>query len=237
MSLLFATLLFAVLVVLISALRRRLVYELQGTSLLSFGSAKGGTYIFALLTFPGTVLHELSHWLMAEILQVRTGEMQILPDAESMGQGEEKLGFVMTGRTDPIRGFLIGFAPFITGITALVILGYLLDTFWGSAPTWQIALIIYGLIVVGNSMIVSKADSRNWPFMAIITALIVGALIRSKVVLPTGFLLSLTQIMVRIDQVLGLTILLNLAMIGGFYLLRRSVEKITKQKIVKKGRI
>jgi hypothetical protein len=225
-------LLAAVLITSIAALRKRLVSELQGSSLLVFHNSQVGIVIYSILFLPGTIIHELSHWLVAEILQVPTGKMEIMPDFEKVEGGEQRLGFVMTGKTDPFRSFLIGFAPFVTGTLLLILLGYLLNMWWGVAPFWQVGLVIYGLIVVSNSMIVSRQDARNWPFVAIFTVLVIFVLVRLHVSLPESFFQVLTTVLVRINQALGLTIGLNLAMIAVSYGLRRILENVTKQKIV-----
>lgn len=223
----------ALLVLVIAVLKRRLTYELQASGLLLFGNARVGVYLYSIFFLPGTILHELSHWLVAEILQVRTGELQVLPNlSEPADKNEERLGFVMTGRTDPIRSFLIGFAPFFTGTLTLVVLGTLLNSFWGVAPWWQIALLVYGLIVVGQSMIVSRADTRNWPFMGILILALYWVALRMGLMFTPTADSNIQAVLLRINQALGLTIGLNFAMIGGSYLVRRLLEKITKKRIV-----
>lgn len=226
-------LLAAVMILVIAALRRRLVFELQGTSLLLFGRPRIGIFIYSLVFLPGTILHELSHWIVAEILQVPTGRIRILPTLEAEGEGEEKLGYVMTARTGIVKGFLIGFAPMFTGIGTLVILGYLLDTLWSAAPLWQIALVIYGLIVVSNSMIVSSADRKNWPAAAVLLILITVILFYTGITVPQPVIDFTARALYRIDQVLGLTIGLNLAMIIGSFTLRRVLERVTSKKVLR----
>lgn len=222
----------AILIASIAALRTRLVFEIQGMSLLAFGSSRVGILIYSLIFLPGTILHELSHWLVAEILQVPTGKLEIFPDLDSGQSTEQKLGYVMTGKTDPFRSFLIGFAPFFTGVGTLMVLGYFLDRLWGVGAWWQVALVIYGLIVVSNSMIVSRADSRNWPIIAILLVIVVFSFSRLNISLPVSFYTSLTAILLRITQALGLTIGLNLAMIAVSYVVRRILERVTKKRIV-----
>lgn len=217
----------------IAAIRRRLVFEIQGASLILTGNPKVGVYLYSLFFLPGTILHELSHWLMAEILQVPTGKFEVLPDLEGSVKGEERLGYVMTGKTGPFRGFLIGFAPLFTGIMMLIILGYVLNNLWGTAPWWQLVLTVYGLIVVGNSMIVSGADRRNWPLIAILGAVVIVLFWRLDLSLSPELLTLFSQILIRINQALGLTIGLNLAMIVGSYAVRRGLERVTKKRIVR----
>jgi len=216
-------------------MRTRLVYELSGTSLLLFGDTKPGIVFYSLLVLPGTIIHELSHWLVAEILQVRTGAITIFPDLENdEGGSTQQLGSVATARTDPFRGFLIGLAPFISGLAILAVLGRLLSLGWGSYPWWQLGLIIYGTMVIGNSMMISESDRRTWPIIIVFLVII---MIMLTLYYPVVFMNKdslLSSVLTPINQVLGMTAGLNLVMIGGSYAIRRVVESVTKKKIVHK---
>jgi len=162
MLVIYSALIFVILIVILSALRTRLVFELSGTSLLLFGTPRPGIIFYSILVLPGTVIHELSHWLIAEILQVRTGEIVILPELASEGK-EERLGSVQTERTDPLRGFLIGIAPFLTGLLILVTLGRLFSIGWFEHwAWWQLTLIVYGIVVMGDSMLISLRPSDSF---------------------------------------------------------------------------
>lgn len=225
--------LFVLLIITLSALRTRLVYELSGTSLLIFGTTHPGITFYSILFLPGTIIHELSHWIVAEILQVRTGEITIFPDSRDDGGESKRLGSVATARTDPFRGFIIGLAPFISGLSILVVLGKLLSVGWGGTfPWWQLGLIIYGIMVVGNSMMISKEDRRTWPFIVVIFLLIGILIFKYYPTLITGNDSFFSQILSPLNQVLGVTAVINLVMIGGLYGLRRLIEKITKRRII-----
>jgi hypothetical protein len=201
---------------------------------LIFGSTRPGITFYSLLFLPGTIIHELSHWIVAEILQVRTGEITIFPDMAEVGESR-RLGSVATERSDPFRGFLIGIAPFVTGLGILVLLGKLLSDGWGgNFLWWQLALIIYGIIVIANSMMISKEDRRTWPFI-IVLFLFLGILIfKYYPSLITGNNSLFSAILLPLNSVLGVTVGLNLVMIGGSYGLRRVVEQMTRKRITHK---
>ena len=225
-----AVIIFVGLIFVLSLLRTRLVFEFSATSLLLLGTRKPGILLYSLLVLPGTILHELSHWLMAEILQVRTGEIVILP--ELTGGSEERLGSVATAHSDPFRGFLIGIAPFITGISALLALGQLLLILWSnSSPWWQLALAVYAIMVLGNSMLISRADRRTWPFMLSLVVLLSFLVLYFKLAPSAQVLLFATANLGSLNLVLGMTAGVNLVMIGGSYIIRQGVEKITRRKI------
>ncbi len=225
---------FTLLLAVLSFLRQKLVYELAGTSLLLFRTSKPGIYLYSILVLPGTIIHELSHWLMAELLQVRTGQITILPELRTDSR-DERLGSVATAKTDPFRGFLIGIAPFLTGMGLLIVLGQLLSNLWMAGTIWwQIALICYGIMVLGNSMLLSRADRHTWPFIILLLLTIIFLRYYLSLPLPIWFSTSLESVFSVLNQVLGLTVAFNLAMIAGSIVLRRSVENITRRRLIHK---
>lgn len=229
----YALVLFVILIATLSVLRSALVYELSGTSLLLFGSTKPGIIVYTIIFLPGTIIHELSHWIVAEVLQVRTGAITIFPDLDGRDEGSsERLGSVSTAPSDPFRAFLIGLSPFLTGLGILAVLGHLLSIGWGIFPPWQLALIAYGIMVIGNSMMISKSDRRTWPVILFFLALIIIVLIRMKANLPPSFYSLTSSVLSSLNIILGVTAGLNLVMIVGSYGLRRLIEKITKRRIV-----
>ena len=69
--------------------------------------------IFSIIFLPGVFLHESSHFVMAKILRVPTGDFSIFP--QSLPDGRLQLGYVETARSDIVRNSLIGAAPLIIG--------------------------------------------------------------------------------------------------------------------------
>lgn len=223
---------FIALIIVLSALRQRLVFEIAGVSLLLFGTTKLGIGLYSFLMLPGTIIHELSHWLVAEILQVRTGRITIFPDFEGE-DGGQRLGSVATERTDPLRGFLIGVAPFFTGLLALFGLGRVFALGLSQNYAWWIlALAVYGIVVISNSMLISREDRRTWPFVILLLFIAFFLTVKFAPAFLSTHLDSFENILTPLNQVLGVTAALNLVMIGGSYLLRRFVERLTKKRIV-----
>src|SRR5258708_2029001 len=72
-------------------------------------SKKLTIYTLSVLFFPGTLIHELSHAVMAGILFVPVAHMEFIPKIE---EGGVKLGSIAVAKTDPLRRLLIGMAPF-----------------------------------------------------------------------------------------------------------------------------
>ena len=108
-------------------------------------------HILAVLFLPGTILHELAHLLVAGVLLIPVGELSVLPEIE----GESvKLGSVQIGKADPIRMSLVGVAPVIFGVGAILFI----LTFFKFAIWWQAILGLYLIFEIGNSMFSSKRD-------------------------------------------------------------------------------
>jgi hypothetical protein len=115
-------------------------------------------YLLALLFFPGTVIHELSHMMMAGILFVPVGQMELWPKIEG---DYVKLGSVTVAHTDIFRRFLIGSAPFFLGTSLLLgMLFYAAQNHLFSA-TLYIVLLGYAAFEIGNTMFSSRADMEG----------------------------------------------------------------------------
>lgn len=115
-------------------------------------------YSMAFLFFPGTVLHEISHFLMAGLLFVPVGQIEFIPKIEG---SHVKLGSVQIAQTDIFRRFLIGAAPFLFGTLLLLgILSYAANNNLFS-NTWFIVLMGYLAFEIGNTMFSSKKDMEG----------------------------------------------------------------------------
>lgn len=127
---------------------------------------------FAFLFFPGTVLHELSHYVMAILLMVRVVAMEFVP---KLTEGSVKLGSVQIVKTDPFRRALIGLAPLFVGLSAIFASLYYLGTF--PFTPWYLNLMLLVIIIfeIGNTMFSSKRDVEGIPalFLAFIGLCIV----------------------------------------------------------------
>ena len=114
--------------------------------------------VLALLFFPGTLIHELSHAIMAGLLGVRVGEMEFVPKIDG---NKVKMGSVQIGQTDFFRRFFIGAAPFFIGTLLLLSILYFASTNHLFANYYMIALIGYVVFEIGNTMFSSKKDMEG----------------------------------------------------------------------------
>lgn len=161
-----------------------------------------------ILLFPGTVVHELAHLFVAEVLRVRTGKLTLIPD--NIEEEEIKTGSVVIAKTDPLRRSLIGLAPVYVGIITLAGLSYFLQI---NSIKGITIIIYYIMFAVSNSMFSSKEDMKGViPF-----AITVGIFI--TVGYFAGFRIGLTdELVARIGFIiqilvrsLGIVFIVNLA--------------------------
>lgn len=113
-------------------------------------------YLMALLFLPGTLVHELSHLIMAVFLGVPTGVIELIPKVEDRGV---IMGSVPIGNTDRVRRALIGAAPFFVGVSALLGLSWWLTSF---SHTWpELILAYYVSFQLANSCFASSRDMEG----------------------------------------------------------------------------
>lgn len=128
-----------------------------------------------LLFFPGTIIHELSHFLVAKILFLSTGKVSLFPHL----QGDSiKLGSVEVERADFVRSFFVGAAPFFGGFGVLIGVVWYIQSRGMMIPFISqqfITYIILGYIffVIANSMFSSRKDFESmWKLLLIVLAII-----------------------------------------------------------------
>jgi hypothetical protein len=160
-------------------IQRKLHWELQALFLLLTRHPSISLGLFSFLFFPGVLLHEASHYLMARLLGVRTGRFSLLP--QLLPDGRLRLGYVETAQSDPFRDSLIGTAPLITGGAVVV---YLAISRLGLSPlaqeaaggqweTFRLALLslpeqpdfwlwFYLAFAVSSTMLPSASDRQSW---------------------------------------------------------------------------
>jgi len=148
---------------LLAWLQSRLHREVQLFFLLVTRRPRMAVVLFALVFFPGVLLHELSHYLTAKLLRVPTGRFSIFP--KNVGDGRLQLGYVEVAAADPIRESLIGAAPLLAGSAFVAYAGLVrlgLDSIW-------VALTQKGLGSGVDELfsIFEQADVWLWLYLAL----------------------------------------------------------------------
>jgi hypothetical protein len=159
--------------------QRKLHFETQATLLLLTRRSDVSILFFSILFFPGVLLHETSHYLMAKLLGVKTVRFSLIPQTST--DGRIQLGYVETNRTDLIRDALIGAAPFIAGCFFVAFAGVSmlgLDSIWQAIFPIDFELLtervlalsnqpdfwiwLYLTVAVSSTMLPSESDRRAW---------------------------------------------------------------------------
>lgn len=123
--------------------------------------------MLAFVFFPGVVVHELAHLLVANILFVKTGEIEFVPQITKHGV---KLGSVVIAKTDPLRRMLIGVAPVFIGLLLVIGIAYF---FIQSSLIIQVVQF-YTLFVVSNTMFSSYKDMEGVLEIIIVAVIFAG---------------------------------------------------------------
>lgn len=181
--------------ILIPPLKQWISDHLQGVAFLLTGDLQVARWVFWGILLPGTLLHELSHWLTAKCLYVKTYHFSIWPRLKP--NGWMQMGAIhMQATIDPFRHSLIGLAPLIFGSVAVLGLGqYFLAlhevqhmlTQGNFAATWHILtqtfsvpvawLWLYLIFAVSNAMFPSQADRQAWRTALLYLGLILAAIL------------------------------------------------------------
>jgi hypothetical protein len=207
--------------------------------------------LFALLFLPGVLLHESSHFIMAQVLGVRTGRFSIMP--KKIDDGRIRLGYVETEQTDFFRDALIGIAPLLTGGVFVSLVGVYrlgLDTVWSSLIQGQLQAIsqafgtiihqpdfwlwFYLVFTVSSTMMPSASDRRSWLPIGLMVLGLLGLILLIgfgpwlATRLEGGLILALNAI----NTVFGITILIHLLLLPPTWLFQKLLSHITGIKVV-----
>ncbi len=236
----------ALLVVPLVYLQRILQREIQAIFLLLTRQPEISMALFSLLFLPGVLLHELSHFLMARLLEVPTGRFSIIP--RKMEGGKIQLGYVETATTDFVRDALIGMAPLITGIVFVALVGVSrlgMNALWTSLVQGQLSAInpaitnmfshpdfwlwFYLVFTISSTMLPSASDRRAWLPLILVFLFLAGVALLVGV---GPWLLArlgptLKAALDAITMVVGITVLIHLLLAPPVYLIRKLVSRLS----------
>jgi hypothetical protein len=207
--------------------------------------------LFSLIFFPGVLLHETSHFLMAQLLRVRTGRFSVLPKVQPDGQLQ--LGFVETAKADFLRDAIIGMAPLLSGGVAIAYLGisrlglvtlanYVPQAQW--MQIWQ-ALVqlpdlpdfwlwFYLAFTISSTMLPSASDRRAWLPLALILVTLAGIAILAG---AGPWMLSnvaprINQLLLTLATIFGTSLVLHLILAVPTGLLAHALSRAMRLKVV-----
>jgi hypothetical protein len=231
--------------------QRGLHREIQALFLLLTRRADLAVALFSLLFFPGVLLHEGSHFLMAKILGVPTGRVSLIP--QSVEGNRLRLGFVETGKTDILRDALIGTAPLLLGGLFVAYAGIVqldLLTVWDGfasgnteaaadnlAASFSVPdfwLWFYLTVTVSSTMFPSPSDRRAWLPVALLLALILGLalLFGAGPWMSENLLPVLNDAIGSVAIVFAISAVVNLLVLLPAWALRKIFSRLTGMQVV-----
>ena len=220
--------------------------EIQAVFLILSRDARLTIVLFQIIFLPGVFLHELSHFLTAKLLRVRTGGFSVIPRA--LPNGRLQLGYVETAKSDIVRDSLIGAAPLIFGTLFVAYVAiYKLDmrVLWDTFRNGQFDLFWLGIrllptvgdfylwfylaFAVSSTMMPSESDRHAWLELVVSVgilfaiALLIGAgprMLDNVAPLVSNFLSSVAVI-------LGLSSVIHVMLILPTMLIHRLLARLT----------
>jgi hypothetical protein len=187
-------------------------------------------WVLALLLLPGTILHELSHWLAATIFRVPTGNLSIFPSVEQ--DGTIRGGHVEIAKTGPFKLTVIGIAPMLTGFILLYFLGVFSYPYLSNIRNTNYLLpnilCLYFLFAVSATMFSSRRDVKPLIFVGPVILLVVASLYISgfRITATTTLIQSIEAILTTLNRTLAISVGLNAVLT----LLIRGILTLTSKK-------
>lgn len=229
-------------------LQRWIHRHLRGLAYLLTGRMSWAVLLYAIVLFPGVLLHELSHWLAARLLGVRTGAISLLPKMQK--DGVLRLGYVEYYRSrslDPVRESIIGGAPMLTGTAVVLLIGFQIFDIPSFASAVQSGSLdqlspaltrlftapdflvwLYLIFAVSNAMMPSPSDRRAWPaFLLLLSAaaIILYVLDRQHIIIG-GMVGPVATVFGYLALALSLAIGVDIVVIFVIYMLEGLVSRL-----------
>lgn len=154
---------------------RRLSFYFLSLAYLLLPRAEAAQALYAVFILPGTLMHELSHWLAAKMVGVRTGKINLLPQVKR--DKSLRLGAVDVRGGSLWQHTLIGLAPLLVGSLLTIVLALRLvdmgqlrlaaqsgswPRLWAviqtSLATPDLLIWLYLLFTISDAMFLSASD-------------------------------------------------------------------------------
>jgi hypothetical protein len=231
--------------------QRRLHRELQAVFLLVTRRIEIALLLFSFLFFPGVFLHEVSHFLMARLLGVRTGRLSLIP--RTLDNGRLQMGYVETASTDIFRDALIGAAPLIVGGLFVAYAGLVqlrLTDLWSPLTGGELATVIdkletiysrpdfwlwfYLAFTTSSTMLPSASDRRAWLPLAFVVGLLLGVSVLAGAGpwMVANLATPFNNAMRSVAVVIAISLLLHTLVLLPMWGLRILLSRLLKLKVV-----
>jgi hypothetical protein len=130
--------------------------------------------VLFLVFWPGVMLHEGAHWLMAQLLGLKTGKFRVWPE---MRKDSLRLGSVTVHSGGPVAISLVGMAPLVVGVPIIALIGHRIfgahavidafaqgrwldgiEVFWLALRSTDGLVWAFFLFAIANAMMPSESD-------------------------------------------------------------------------------
>jgi hypothetical protein len=194
-------------------------------------SSKWSINLCAFFLLPGTIIHELSHWLIAEILQVHTGDINLWPTPdENLGI---KMGSVRIAHSDPFRRTIIGLAPLLTGLLIIFLATKYFPLNFDQNFNWLHSIILIFIVFIVSNTMFSSAKDMEVGFIPFFMLLILGfALWFFKIPIPDFIINPANKVLESINLAFVTVIIIDLILLIFIKTSNSLLGKILKRKIV-----
>ncbi|MBA4379092.1 MAG: hypothetical protein C0393_00105 [Anaerolinea sp.] len=235
-----------IILVLLVLLQRWLHREIQAFFLILTRHPEVTSVIFALIFLPGVFLHELSHYVMARLLGVRTGRFSIIP--RPMPGGQLRLGYVETARGGIVKDALIGAAPLVSGcvfVAFAAIYRMEMPTLWELLRNGQFELFWMGVsflpkihdfwlwfyltFVISSTMMPSSSDRHAWLPLGLVIGILFGLTVLAGAGpwMLANLAPSFNSFLRGLAAIFGLSAVVHLVLVLPAVLLHRILARLT----------
>lgn len=226
----------------------KLQKTIQALVVLAGGDWRRGVFIYSLIFLPGVMVHEMTHFLTAAILGVRTGEISLIPKIPDSTSQRTALGSVRIAKTDFFRESIIGAMPMIASLSIMYVLVEIfirpilvnpndliasLIQFLNHFSI-RLALVTYFIFTLANTMYLSKEDTRTWLPMLLFLGIIGLLLGLSGVLNPVleAFWGAITYIANVLRLCLALVLLIQLVVWLMLWSWQKIWERVSRKRVV-----
>lgn len=228
---------------------RRLAHYFMSAMLLLTNHEGFAVAVYAIFIFPGTLVHETSHWLIAKMVGVRTSSFDVLPKLSR--DGSIRLGAVGIRGGNLTQLALIGLAPMIVGSLLTVWLSYSLvdvDALafalesgrWGAVAEVLLAslrkpdalLAIYLLFTVSDAIFLSASDRAPVQQLALYLVVVLLPLYAFGVLpaIPNSWTVALQEGFAMFASGLAIALMVHVLLLILFGALYFAVQSLTMRR-------
>jgi hypothetical protein len=168
--------------------------------------------LVSLFYFPGTVIHEMSHFIGAIILFLNVRDIRLFPEFK---EDHIRLGSVVYEKKDFVRSILVGIAPFIFVMLIFFVISYF--SLYPTSNIWLNILFGYLIFAISSTMFSSKKDVVDLIYIIPLAIIIVGAVLVFNINLSYLFNEGTTKLLFnffdRVNYYLFFSLIINLVLL------------------------